>query len=167
MEYGVTWCVMSRIRTSGAIPNITALQMATASLAVPKSVMNTSTGRAPARCPAAEEPVAVGSVLEQPIASIDAKDSARTRKLCVTLGRQDLIKDISISGIPQRPETFRTHSFYWSWEGRVPRTLQPISRTRNARPRLTPLRKIVYGIAQTAGQHSFPHERIAAPFYFY
>ncbi len=37
---------MSMIRTSGTIPIITALQMATASFAVPKSVMKTIVGRA-------------------------------------------------------------------------------------------------------------------------
>src|ERR1700730_7168874 len=45
MENGVTWWVMSMMRASGAIPTITALQMATASLAVPKSVMKTIVGR--------------------------------------------------------------------------------------------------------------------------
>src|SRR6266481_578981 len=37
---------MSMMRTSGTIPMITALQIATASLAVPKSVMKTRVGRA-------------------------------------------------------------------------------------------------------------------------
>src|SRR5713226_4481837 len=37
---------MSMMRTSGMMPMITALQMATASLAVPKSVMKTIVGRA-------------------------------------------------------------------------------------------------------------------------
>src|SRR5579859_2052567 len=44
-------------RAFGAIPAITALQIATASFAVPKSVMNTIVGRAPApACPAAALP---------------------------------------------------------------------------------------------------------------
>src|ERR1700719_700582 len=38
---------MSMTRAAGAMPAITALQMATASLAVPKSVMKTMVGRAP------------------------------------------------------------------------------------------------------------------------
>src|ERR1700674_4188715 len=38
---------MSKMRASGAMPTMTALQMATASLAVPKSVMKTMVGRAP------------------------------------------------------------------------------------------------------------------------
>src|SRR5579863_8590929 len=43
---------MSINRASGAIPTITALQTATASLAAPKSVMNTIVGRAPTpACP--------------------------------------------------------------------------------------------------------------------
>ena len=46
-------------RASGAIFVITALQIATASFAVPKSVMNTSAGRVPACCPVGAEPVAV------------------------------------------------------------------------------------------------------------
>ena len=41
MENGVTWCVMSMMRASGAMPTMTALQMATESFAAPKSVMNT------------------------------------------------------------------------------------------------------------------------------
>ena len=36
---------MSMIRASGSIPRITALQIATASFAVPKSVMKTIVGR--------------------------------------------------------------------------------------------------------------------------
>src|SRR6266566_3973637 len=38
---------MSMMRAAGAMPTMTALQMATASLAVPKSVMKTMVGRAP------------------------------------------------------------------------------------------------------------------------
>src|SRR5947207_15690087 len=38
---------MSMMRASGAMLSMTALQMATASLAVPKSVMNTMMGRVP------------------------------------------------------------------------------------------------------------------------
>ncbi len=38
---------MSMMRASGAMLSMTALQMATASLAVPKSVMKTMVGRAP------------------------------------------------------------------------------------------------------------------------
>src|ERR1700723_3777266 len=45
MENGVTWCVMSIMRASGATPSITALQIATASLAVPKSVIKTMVAR--------------------------------------------------------------------------------------------------------------------------
>jgi hypothetical protein len=48
IENGVTWWVMSMIRTSGTIPIITALQMATASFAVPNSVMKTIVERAAA-----------------------------------------------------------------------------------------------------------------------
>src|ERR1700722_2323301 len=45
MENGVTWWVMSVRRTSGAMLKMTARQMATASFAVPKSVMKTIVGR--------------------------------------------------------------------------------------------------------------------------
>ena len=44
------------IRTSGAIAIITALQMATESFAVPKSVMNTIAGREIEGCAGATEP---------------------------------------------------------------------------------------------------------------
>src|SRR6266853_5520529 len=52
---------MSMIRASGAMPSMTAVQMATASLAVPKSVMKTMVGRVPDR----ETEAASLRVLEQ------------------------------------------------------------------------------------------------------
>src|SRR5215469_1104552 len=44
MENGVTWCVRSTMRTSGAIPYITPRQIATESSTTPKSVINTIVG---------------------------------------------------------------------------------------------------------------------------
>src|SRR6266700_411939 len=63
---------MSMIRASGAMPRMTALQMATASLAVPKSVMKTMVGRVPDR----ETEAASLRVLEQ-AALIRASTSSR------------------------------------------------------------------------------------------
>src|SRR5882762_2301177 len=108
---------MSMIRMSGAIPTITALQIATASLAVPKSVMKTNRGRATARCPAPPWPFFAGSDLEH-AASIS--EQAKIKNARNAALRRDLIKDSSVIGIPRRSEKFRTRSFCWSWEAPVP-----------------------------------------------
>ena len=65
MENGVTWWVISIIRTSGAILTITALQIATASLAAPKSVMKTIVGWAAGAAAGAETPCCAGPWVEQ------------------------------------------------------------------------------------------------------
>src|SRR5258705_8623557 len=92
---------MSMIRMSAAIPPITALQIATASLAVPKSVMKTNSGRATARCPAPPWPFFAGSDLEH-AASISEQANIKNARNAAL--RRDLIKDSSVIGIPQRQE---------------------------------------------------------------
>src|SRR5271169_1172696 len=57
---------MSMMRASGAMPIMTALQMATASLATPKSVMNTMAGRTAGFCGADEVPYGPDCGLPQP-----------------------------------------------------------------------------------------------------
>src|SRR5258706_10709146 len=92
---------MSMIRMSGAIPTITALQIATASWAVAKSVMKTNSGRATARCPAPSWPFFAGSDLEH-AASIS--EQAKIKNARNAALRRDLIKESSVIGIPRRPE---------------------------------------------------------------
>src|SRR6266481_6507869 len=89
------------IGMSGAIPTITALQIATASLAVPKSVMKTNSGRATARCPASPWPFFAGSNLEH-AASVSKQANIKNARDAAL--RRDLIKDSSVIGIPRRPE---------------------------------------------------------------
>jgi hypothetical protein len=79
MEYGVTWWVMSMMRAWGAMLTITALQMAAASLAVPKSVMKTMMGEVPEAEAAGEESLGSG-VLEQPPKTTPRMSSDRTTK---------------------------------------------------------------------------------------
>jgi hypothetical protein len=84
IEKGVTWCVMSVSRTSGAIPQMTARQMATASFAVPKSVMKTIVGRA-VEVGAAAGAAGFGAGCEHPQIPTTSKSDSATSDRVLTI----------------------------------------------------------------------------------
>src|ERR1700742_3675275 len=97
---------MSVSRTSGAIPHITARHMATASFAVPKSVMKTIVGRA-AEVGAAAGAAGFGAGCEHPpIPRANKSDNATSKRTRTFISKSD---DVVTAGIASPDELKSIH----------------------------------------------------------